>query len=255
MAETNEMSADLPLDTAEYAEVSAESSEFSAEVFPSNKAESTEVSDELFEADVAVTEVKEVDVKEQSEKASMVDVAEVIAPNLPNAPMAPIVRDTPFTMKRNSSSFRGNSAVFRREFSSDHPLAGGQGKYKRELSELSEQSNLVAGVAANGRAKVFKRVSQPLRQGNLDTPMVQFLRYKHELQNFLQEAIEEEHLSEEQREEALRHVYDEKERGMMVSAINDDRERASKRLQCLVDENNAKIESALKYLLLDESSA
>jgi methylase of polypeptide subunit release factors len=138
---------------------------------------------------------------------------------------------------------------FRKEFSSDHPLAGGKGRYAKEKAK----GLIPVGSNKDMFGAVHKRISTVTKE-IIHEPVRQFLKYKSDLEDFFKDVLAEEQQAEDERHEAVLQVFeDAEERGMILRAIAEDRARASQRIKSIAEENEKKMKDALKYMLLDES--
>jgi hypothetical protein len=158
-----------------------------------------------------------------------------------------------------TASRRHNNSTFRKEYSKDHPLAGGKGKYKQERAKglvpiggYGEYASLDSQRTNTSSVPEFpvERIST-VRSEIVNEPMKQFLKYKADLDDLLKAALEEEASAEEDRTQALTQIYDKDEHEVIRRVINEDRERSSLRLKRMVEENDQKLKDALRYLLLE----
>lgn len=159
------------------------------------------------------------------------------------------------TRKKNTfkDSFQyknSKSHEFRREFSKDHPLAGGKGKYPHERAQgqvpLGFHDLNHAAKSSPQRVSVVKKelVVEPVRQ---------FLKYKDDVEKLFLIALEEEELAEQERMYALSlHYADSQERDSIMKVIQEDRARASSRLRDIAEHNEKTLKTALNYLLLED---
>ena len=155
------------------------------------------------------------------------------------------------------SSFRTKnikSNEFRREYSKDHPLAGGKGEYSDEKSK----GLVPLGCHSAFNAQDTAALEEPPRRVSvvktelIVEPVRQFLKYKQDLEHLFRQVLEEEELAEQDRLIALSSKYEEKdELEMITRAIQEDRARASLRIKAIADENEKKLKEALAYLLLE----
>ena len=145
------------------------------------------------------------------------------------------------------------SYEFRREYSKDHPLAGGKGEYFYERS----QGLVPVGCYSAFTPEAPVLEDTPRRVSVVKTelivePVKQFLKYKEDLERLLRQVLEEEELAEQDRMAALSMKYEDKEElEMIMRAIQDDRARASSRIKAVTDDNERRLKEALAYLLLD----
>lgn len=159
----------------------------------------------------------------------------------------PLIHTLPHA--KNTKSYE-----FRREYSKDHPLAGGRGEYSYERSQGLVPLGCHSSFTAQGATALedpARRISV-VKTELIVEPVRQFVKYKQDLERLFRQVLEEEELAEHDRLAALSMTYEDKdELDMITSAIQEDRARASYRIKTIAAENEKKLKEALAYLLLE----
>lgn len=155
-------------------------------------------------------------------------------------------------MKSSNPSLRPVAAgEFRRELSSDHPLAGGKGKYEREKSR-----GKVAASGAKGsttKPPTIERLTLEAHTKIVD-PQRQLEQLRREQNEALLRVLEDERSAEEQREKTLKIVPDHQERNRLEIVFADERKRASERIIKLTKEHEARIKDAILAMMAMKNS-
>jgi hypothetical protein len=154
-------------------------------------------------------------------------------------------------IKSSNPSLRPVAAgEFRRELSSDHPLAGGKGKYEREKSK----GKVAAGVKGTAKPPpTIERLTLEAHTKIVD-PQRQLEQLRREQNEALLRVLEDERSAEEQREKTLKIVSDQKERNRLEIVFADERKRASERIIKLTKEHEARIKDAILAMMAMKNS-
>ena len=149
---------------------------------------------------------------------------------------------------------------FRREFSDDHPLLGGAGKYTKEKSK--EKDNRPSGtghfakpVVQNGLAMTPSQASATIERLSLAAkvsvvdPQRQLETLRREQNEALLRVLEEERAAEESRERLGRTGLSEQERSRLELVFADERRRASDRIVKLTKEHEQRIKDAVLAMM------
>lgn len=146
---------------------------------------------------------------------------------------------------------------FRREMSSDHPLAGGTGKYQKELkkgfspvgldislqvSETEIKSEKVSDTIDT--ANKIERLTYSAKKSVVDPEKV-LEKLKKKQNEELKKILEEERLAEEERLELGKTIEDPKEKEKMEQIWADERQRASERIMEATRENEREMKEAV----------
>jgi len=137
---------------------------------------------------------------------------------------------------------------FRREFSSDHPLAGGKGQYKRELAAGKK----LAGVHPGKKEMTIERLTIDAQVKIVD-PQRQLEILRREQNDALMRVLEDERFAEDSREKALLQLVGDdeettRERAQLELIFSDERKRASERIVRLTKEHETRIKEAVLTL-------
>lgn len=140
------------------------------------------------------------------------------------------------------------SGEFRREFSNDHPLAGGRGKYEKEKNKGKVAASGAKGGMKPPNAKTIERLTIEAHTKIVD-PQRQLEQLRREQNEALLRVLEDERAAEEQREKSMRIVPDQFERNRLEIVFADERKRASERIIKLTKEHEQRIKDSVLALM------
>jgi hypothetical protein len=137
---------------------------------------------------------------------------------------------------------------FRREFSSDHPLAGGKGKYKKEFAAGKK----MAGVHPGKKELTIEKLTFDAQAKVVD-PKRQLEILRREQNDALMRVLEDERFAEDSREKALAQLVGDdeetrRERTQLELIFSEERKRASERIVRLTKEHETRIKEAVLTL-------
>lgn len=144
---------------------------------------------------------------------------------------------------------------FRREFSKDHPLAGGTGKYNKELSTGMKASGTGEMKDIGNEKKNQKQIEKLTFEAQIKVvdPQRHFEQLRKEQNDALLRVLDVERIQEENRESSMRQVSDLKERARLDLIFAEERRRASERIINLTKEHEKHIKDAvIKMMQLGE---
>lgn len=160
-------------------------------------------------------------------------------------------------MRSNKSTFQeAKDGQFRKEYSSDHPLAGGQGKYAAEgkdglapvsvkkMSALEPKGTMSAKQASSTIEKLSMQSQHPVVD-----PDKQLEQLRREQNEALMRVLEEEKANEEARERMSRTVFSEQEAERMELVFAEERRRASERIVRLTKEHEKRVKDAVLAMM------
>jgi len=132
---------------------------------------------------------------------------------------------------------------FRPEYSRDHPLAGGKGKYSKESQQGKQK--LVPGKrreppAPERLAEVMSKQEQ--KKYDLQRQLEDLRKHQNEA---LLEVLEDERQAEEHRTEMGRGVSDTKERNRLELIFTEERKRASERIIAMTKDHEQKMKQVI----------
>ena len=133
---------------------------------------------------------------------------------------------------------------FRREFSPDHPLAGGTGRYSKEKSKGKDP----AGATSKRHHATVEKLVSPLkgiRPEEEKDIRRQLEKLRREQNEALLKVLEEERKAEEQRERAGKLALSTEERTKLEFVFAEERRKASERIIQITKENEDRIKKAL----------
>jgi hypothetical protein len=154
--------------------------------------------------------------------------------------------------------WKATPGEFRREYSKDHPLAGGKGKYSKE--KRSGKRPVGAGAALNavkeGKLKTLEKLTVTIDSSDMRTPN-QPVDLRRALENLrkdqneiLLRVLDEERKFEEDRVKAGKMAKDISERNRLELVFAEERRRASERIINLTKEHEAKLKLAVVNMKL-----
>jgi len=145
---------------------------------------------------------------------------------------------------------------FRKEYSSDHPLAGGAGKYAAEGKEglapvsVKKMSTLEpkGAMSAKQASSTIEKLSLQSQNPVVD-PDKQLEQLRREQNEALMRVLEEEKANEEARERMSRQVFSEQEAERMELVFAEERRRASERIVRLTKEHEKRVKDAVLAMM------
>jgi len=145
---------------------------------------------------------------------------------------------------------------FRKEYSSDHPLAGGAGKYAAEYREglapvsVKKMSTLEpkGAMSAKQASSTIEKLSLQSQNPVVD-PDKQLEQLRREQNEALMRVLEEEKANEEARERMSRQVFSEQEAERMELVFAEERRRASERIVRLTKEHEKRVKDAVLAMM------
>ena len=137
---------------------------------------------------------------------------------------------------------------FRRELSTDHPLAGGRGKYEKEKSKGKVAASGAKGGSKQTSAQTIERLTIEAHTKIVD-PQRQLEQLRREQNEALLRVLEDERAAEEQREKTMKVVPDQQERNRLEIVFADERKRASERIIKLTKEHELRIKDAVLAMM------
>ena len=145
---------------------------------------------------------------------------------------------------------------FRREYSKDHPLAGGSGKYKKERS--TGKRPVGAGAALDAvrahKANPVERLAMSVNVSDMRSPnqatdvRTRVEQLRKEQNQVLLRVLDEERKFEEDRARAGKLAKDPSERGRLELVFAEERRRASERIVNLTKEHEERLRQAVVSL-------
>ena len=176
----------------------------------------------------------------------------------------PYGEETPKTRKTPNEGIRSSKSTynevdegkFRKEYSADHPLAGGTGKYKAEekmgLEKMSVKrmsAPAPKGTMSSKQASAtIEKLSLQSQHGIVD-PEKQLEQLRREQNEALMRVLEEEKANEEERERMSRTVLTEQEAERMELVFAEERRRASERIVKLTKEHEKRTKEAVLAMM------
>lgn len=166
-------------------------------------------------------------------------------------------RKTPKGLRSAKSTFQeSGEGQYRPEYSSDHPLAGGTGKYKDEkgqglekhtvkkMSTLEPKGSMSSKQASNTIEKLSLQSQYPVVD-----PDKQLEQLRREQNEALMRVLEEEKANEEARERMSQQVFSEQEAERMELVFAEERRRASERIVRLTKEHEKRVKDAVLSMM------
>jgi len=144
---------------------------------------------------------------------------------------------------------------FRREYSGDHPLAGGTGKYKNESKKGKAVASVKKMSYPGTSSMTPKQANQTIERLSLQSqvtvvdPDMQLEQLRREQNEALMRVLEEEKGAEESRERMSKAVFSEQEAQRMELVFAEERRRASERIVKLTKEHENRIKDAVLAMM------
>ncbi len=143
---------------------------------------------------------------------------------------------------------------FRREFSTDHPLAaGGTGKYQKEINKGLKPTGLAVEMPKNRASDVADTLALAEKVEKLTYEATSSVvdgdksleALEKELKEKLQDMIDEERIAEEERVETIVRLKDSTEKARLEHIFAEERQRASERIRRATREHDETIKKAM----------